>query len=177
MAAHLSLITDTAQRHANEVASGGLGDGFAQRGLADTRRPDKAQDGAAHLGRAGLHREVLDNPLLDLVQAIMIGFQHLFGGHHVVVDLAALFPRDRQHPVQVVAHHGRFRAHRAHGAQLLQFGNGLLPRLLGEPGLLDASLKFGVLVLAVPRLRPAPSGSPSTAHSGSTRAESFPSAA
>src|SRR5215467_5567658 len=46
MAADLGLVTHAAQRHAHEVAAGRLGDRLAQRGLADARWPDQAEDRA-----------------------------------------------------------------------------------------------------------------------------------
>ncbi len=149
VAADFRLVPHAAERHAHEVPPRRPGDRLAQRGLADAGRSDQAQDRPAHLGRARLHRQVLDDPLLDLLQAIVVGFQHLLGRDHVVADLAALLPGDRQHPVEVVAHHRRFRAHRAHGLELLQLRRGLFARFLRQLGLLDLGFEFGVLVLAV----------------------------
>ena len=45
MAADFGFVAHAAERHADELAAGGLGDGHAERGLADTRRSDKAEDG------------------------------------------------------------------------------------------------------------------------------------
>ena len=66
-----------------------------------------------------------------------------------MLDLGLLAPRERQQPVEVVAHDGGFGRHRRHRLQLLQFGVRLLAGLLGELGLLDALLELGGLVAAV----------------------------
>ena len=149
MAADLRLVAHAAQRHANEVATCGLGDRLAERGLADAGRTDEAQDRALHLVDALLDREVLEDALLHLLEAVMIGVENLLGVLQVLDDLGRLAPRNRQQPVEVVAHHRRLGRHRAHRPQLLHFGVGLLPRLLAEAGLLDALLQLGDLVATV----------------------------
>jgi hypothetical protein len=44
MAANLGFVAYAAQRHADELAPGGTCDALAERGLADARGPDQAQD-------------------------------------------------------------------------------------------------------------------------------------
>ena len=56
---NLGLVAHPAQRQANVPATGGAGDGFGQRRLADAGRPDKAQDRSPDLLNQGLHRQVL----------------------------------------------------------------------------------------------------------------------
>ena len=60
-----------------------------------------------------------------------------------------LAPRDRQQPVEVVAHHRRFRRHGAHVAQLLDLGLRLGPRFPGQARLTDALFQLHDLVTAV----------------------------
>src|SRR5215472_6411978 len=55
MAANLRLVANSAERHADEFASRRPGDRFAERGLADARRTDQAQDGPGQLVGALLH--------------------------------------------------------------------------------------------------------------------------
>ena len=177
MAADLGLVTHAAQRHAHEVAAGGARHRLAERGLADPRRADQAQDRALHLLHALLDGEVFEDALLDLLQPEMVGVEHPLGALDVALDLGALLPGDRQQPVEVVAHHRRLGRHRAHAAQLLQLRHRLVVGFLGELGLVDLVLELGHLVACRPRPRRAPSGSPSAARSGSTRAASSPSGA
>jgi hypothetical protein len=49
--ADLGLVTHAAQRHAHEFAPGRLGDGPAERGLADAGRSDEAEDRPLQLVR------------------------------------------------------------------------------------------------------------------------------
>jgi hypothetical protein len=74
--ADLGLVSHAAQRHADELAAGRLGDRLAERGLADARRADEAEDRALELAGARLHREVLDDALLDLLEAVVVVVQH-----------------------------------------------------------------------------------------------------
>jgi hypothetical protein len=71
---------------------GRLGDRLAERGLADAGRADEAQDRALQLVRRALHGEILDDALLDLLQAVVIGVEHLLGDRQIVLDLAGRLP-------------------------------------------------------------------------------------
>ena len=96
-----------------------------------------------------LHGQVFQNPLLDLLQAVVIGVEDFLGQPDVLFDPGPFLPRDRQHPVQVVADHGGFGRHRRHGFQLFQLAQGLFPCFLGKLGFLDFLLDFGGFVAAV----------------------------
>ena len=112
MATDLRLVAHAAERHADELAARGLRDRLAERGLADTRRADKAQDRPGELVRAALYREILDDAVLDLVEAEVIGVEDLLRKTQVLLHLRALAPGQREHPVEVVAHDRGFRRHR-----------------------------------------------------------------
>ena len=146
MAADLGFVPDSAERDAHELPARRLGDGLAQRCLADPGRTDQAEDGALERAGARLHRQVLQDALLDLLQAIVVVLED--GLRAVQVDRPGLrlAPRDGQEPVEVVPDHGGFRGHRAHRPQLLQLGVGLGAGLLGQAGALDALFQLGQLV-------------------------------
>ncbi len=150
MAADLRLVPHAAQRHAHVVAAGGARHRLTQRRLPHARRAHEAQDRPLHLAHALLHREVLEDALLHFLQAEVVGIQDLLGSPDVALDFSAPVPRDRQKPVEVVAHHGRLRRHRAHGAQLLHLADRLVARFLGELRLVDALLELGQFVAALP---------------------------
>ncbi len=76
MAPDLGFVTHATKAHAHEFATGGLGDRLAKRRLANAVRADEAEDRTRELVRAALHREILDDPVLDLVEAVMIGIEH-----------------------------------------------------------------------------------------------------
>src|SRR5581483_7742804 len=100
MAAHFGFITHAAERHADELAPGGLGDAHAQRRLADARRSDEAEDGAFGIFYELTHGEEFEDALLDLLQAIVIFVQRLLGDINVANFLGALLPRHGQEPVE-----------------------------------------------------------------------------
>ncbi len=72
MAANLGLVAHAAERLADELAPRRLGDRLAEAGLADAGRPDEAQDRPLQLVGARLHREIFDDPVLDLLERIMV---------------------------------------------------------------------------------------------------------
>ena len=75
--ADFRLVAHAAKRHAHELAARGLGDRLAERGLADARRTDEAQDRALHLAGALLHGEIFEDALLDLLEPVMIVVEDL----------------------------------------------------------------------------------------------------
>ena len=149
MAADLRFVAHAAERHAHELAAGRLGDRLAERGLADAGRADEAEDRAGQLVGALLHGEIFDDALLDLVEAEVVGVEERLRGRQVLLDLRLLLPRNRQQPVEVVAHHRRLGRHRRHLPQLLQLAERLVARFLGQLGLLDAVLELGHFVRAL----------------------------
>src|SRR4029453_14556590 len=72
VAADLRLVVDAAEAHPDELAAHGPRDRLAKRRLADAGRPDEREDRAADLVREGADREVLQDPLLDLLQAVVV---------------------------------------------------------------------------------------------------------
>jgi hypothetical protein len=136
-------------RQADELPSRRLGDRAAERGLAHAGRADQAQDRALEVARALLHGQVLQDPLLDLLQAVVVLVQDALGLLEVDRLGLGLAPRDGQQPVEVVPHDRGLGRHRAHVLELLQLALGLGPRLLRQLGLTDALLEFDDLVAGV----------------------------
>ena len=152
MAADLGLIAHAAEGHAHELAVGGARDALAERGLADARRTDQAEDRALELLDALLHGEILHDALLHLLQPVVILVEYLLGAGDVLQDLGALLPRHLDQPVDVVAHHGGFRRHGRHHLQLVELAGGLLPRLFRHAGARDLLLELGDLVATLVHL-------------------------
>jgi len=76
----------------------------------------------------------------------MVFVEHLLGEREIALDLRAIAPRQRQHPVEIVAHDGRLGRHRRHRPQLLHLRLALLAGVLGKLRLLDAILDLRQLV-------------------------------
>ena len=144
--AYLGLVTHAAQRHAHELAVRRPRNALPQRGLAHAGRADQTQDRALERLHALLDGQVLDDALLDLVEAEVVLVEHPLGRRDVVLDLGALLPRDLHQPVDVVAHHGRLGRHRRHELELRELGARLVPGFLRHAGACDALLELGDLV-------------------------------
>ena len=142
MAANFGLVAHAAERHADELAIGCLGDRLAERGLADARGADQAEDRCLDLVDALLHGEILDDPFLDLVQAIVIDIQYLFSLAQILADARLLAPRQADQRLDEIADDGRFGRHRRHQAQLLQLALRLGQAFLAHAGGLDLLVQF-----------------------------------
>jgi hypothetical protein len=59
-----------------------------------------------------LHGEIFDDALFDLLQAEVVAVENLLRELEVLLDLGLLAPRDREQPVEIVAHHRGLGGHR-----------------------------------------------------------------
>src|SRR4051812_36377328 len=147
VAADLGLVAHAAERLADEPAAGGVGDRAGERGLADAGRADQAQDRAALARHEGLDGEVLEDALLDLLEAVMLGLEDGLGLVDVVAVLGLVLPRQGDHPVEVVAHDRRLGGRRRHLLQLLELLEAAVLGLLAHLLRLDLRLELVELVL------------------------------
>ncbi len=95
MAADLGLVAHAAERHAHELAAGGARDRLAERGLADARRADEAEDRPLQLADQALHRQVLEDALLHLLEPVVVLLEDLLRLLDVELVLGVLVPRER----------------------------------------------------------------------------------
>ena len=147
MAANLGLVAHAAQRKPHELAPRGLGDRHAQRSFAHARRPDEAQDRSLGILHQLPHGEKLQDALLDLFQAVVVGVQNLFREVDGARFLRPLLPRHRQQPVDVVAAHGGLGRHGRHGFELFQLLDALVEHVLGHARGLDLLAQLVELAL------------------------------
>ena len=158
VAADLGLVADAAERHADELPPGRARDRLADRGLAGARRADQRQDdaraavvGDAPLGAQLAHGQVLGDALLHVLEAGVVGVEHLARVHRIEPLLGALRPRHGDQPVEVGADHRRLAGLVAHPLQPAELALGLLAHGVGHPGLGDLGavlLGDGRVVLA-----------------------------
>ena len=137
MAADLRLVVDAAEAHAHELAAHGPRDALAERRLADAWRPDEGQDGAADGVRQGAHREVLEDALLDLLQAVVVLVEDAGGLLDVEVVLRGDVPRQPDQPVDVGADDPHLRRRRRDAAHAVDLLDRPCLDLLRHAGLLD----------------------------------------
>ena len=108
VAADVRLVADAAQAHAGILAVQGPGDALADAGLAGTGGADKAEDGAGLLFFEVHHGDLLDDALLDLLQAEMILLQDRL--RLVEVDLLGVlvFPGEAGDKIKIIVEHTGF---------------------------------------------------------------------
>ena len=119
VAADLGLVAHAAERQAHELAPGRARDALPSEVLPTPGGPTKQRTGPL-IFRQRLHREVLEDALLDLFEAVVILFEDPLGLLEVELLLGLLVPGQREDPVDVVAHDGRLGAHRVHHLELLE---------------------------------------------------------
>ena len=143
VAANLGLVADASQRHADELPSGRPGDRLADRGLAGAGRADQGQDrprptliADLALGPQLAHRDVLGDPVLDVLEARVVCVQDLARVVRIEALSRALAPRNRQEPVEVGPDH-RGLARLAHPLQSAELSLGLIAHLVRHPRFVD----------------------------------------
>ena len=152
MTADFRFIAHAAKRHTNVFPSGRFGDGLTQRGFTYPRRSHQTKDWPLDFVHPALNREIFKDAILHALQAIVIGIEDLLGLTQVFFDLTARIPRHLHHPVDVATHDGRFRRHRRHHLQLLQFRFGFFFRLFRHFRRVDLTLQRFVFVRGVVHL-------------------------
>ena len=137
VAADLGLVANAAERHAHELAAHRPGDRFAEAGLADAGRPDEGDDrsfatrGADPVGVWSLvdaavvaqlaGGEELDDAVLHVAEAVVIGVEHRSCFDEVELVLAALAPRQFEDAIEPRAHPGVLRGLFAHPLEPIEF--------------------------------------------------------
>ena len=144
MAADLGLVAHAAERHADELAAERPRDRLADRGLAGAGRPDERQDRARALVRLDpallaqlAHGDVLDDPVLDVLEPRVVGVEHLARVRGIEPLLRALAPRHGEEPVEVVADHRGLGRAVALALEPAELALRLLAHRLGQLGLLE----------------------------------------
>ena len=145
VAADLGLVVHAAQADAHELAAQRAGDALAERRLAHARRADEAQDRAAALRVELAHRQVLEDALLDLLEAVVVVVEDAARPLDVDGLRVELRPGQRDQPVEVGAHHRVLAARLGHPLEALQLLARVLLDLRRHAGLRDGFAELGHL--------------------------------
>ena len=137
MPTNLGFVAYAAERHADKASAERLCDGAPEGGLADTWRPNQAENGPANRANLSQHGDVIEDAILHFLETVVIAVQH--GARLLDVDgiVAACRPRQAQRPVQPATSHRRIGRHGRGASKLPQFplraqGNGLRQSALGD---------------------------------------------
>ena len=184
VAADLRLVADAAEGDPDELPAHGAGHGLAERGLADPGRPRQRQDGAATapaddaeplVGAALAHGQVLDDAVLDVVEAGVVGVEHRPRARRCRRSPRSARSRGCRGRCPARCGSSRSRATGRRSAPACRPPQRGLPDLLGQVGRLDAGAVV-VLLGGRPRrsARPAPCGPRRAAGAAGTRAAASP---
>ena len=153
MAADLGLVAHAAQREAHELASERAGDGLAERGLADAGRPDEAEDRPLHVVLQLAHGQVLEDALLHLLEAVVVGVEDLPARVlDVEVVLGTLRPGQVRDPVEVGARDRVLAGGGGDGLQAVELLVGDLLHVGRQPRLLEPLGQLVELLLLLAHL-------------------------
>ncbi len=107
---------------ATVVTGGGVGGVARGRGCGGRGRVARLRGRPRSLALPELlDGEVLDDPLLDLVEIVVVFVEHATRLDGIEAILGRLVPRDVQHPVDVGADHLVFRRRRGHALEAVDF--------------------------------------------------------
>src|SRR5439155_13282419 len=101
MTADLGFVANAADRDARELALERACDRLAERRLADPGRADEAEDLARGVIAKLRDGEVLDDPLLHLLEVVVVLVEDLARAIEIEVVLRGLAPRQGRDPVEV----------------------------------------------------------------------------
>ena len=181
VAADLGLVAYAAEGDPDEVAAEGACDGLAERGLADPGRAGECEHGAGAAtagdleparGATGAHGEVLDDPVLHVLQAGVVGVEDAPGLLDVGGVVGADAPGELEHGVEPGADPAGLGRRVGGALELVGLAQRCLADRLGQVGGLDAAT--GSRRRPRPRPRRAPCGSRRAAGAAGTRAGSCP---
>ena len=148
--ADLDLVAHAAEGEPHELAADGPRDGLAEGGLADAGGPTKQDRPTVVLQLAD--REVLEDALLDLVEAVVVRIEDEARVLDVEVVVALLRPGKIGDPVEVGARDGVLGARRRDRLQPVQLLLRDLVDLRGQARLLEPLLQLVELLLLLAEL-------------------------
>ena len=147
VALDLRLIAHPTHGEAEEGAPQGSGNGLADRGLADPRRPRQTDDRTAPatvtggVGRQLADRQELEDPLLDVLQTVVIAIQPPLRASQVHRLRLGIGPGQRRDGLQVVAGYHELGRTGVHQREFLQLVVGALLDLAAQLQLVERFLQ------------------------------------
>src|SRR4051794_26418381 len=155
MSADLRFVMDATEAHADELAAHRSRDALAKARLADARRSDEGKDRASDLVGEGPHGEVLEDPLLDLLEAVVVLIEDPGSLLDVELIVGRHVPRQTDQPVDVGPDDTDLRRGRrdpAHPVDLLDRPGLDLVRHAGRFDLLAKLVDLGLLGIVLAEL-------------------------
>ena len=120
MTADFCFITHAAQRNAGKFALNSLGNTACQAGFAYARRSYQTQNRSACAFGQRTYCQILQNALLNLLQAVVVIIKNSLRLIQVKIILGEFAPRQCQQRVNIGADYRSLRRHRRHVRQTSQ---------------------------------------------------------
>ena len=120
MTADFRFITHTAQRNAGKFTLNSLGNTACQTGLAYARRSYQTQNRSACAFGQCTYCQILQNALLNLLQAVVVIIKNSLSLIQVKIILGKFAPRQCQQRINIGADYRSLRRHRRHFRQTSQ---------------------------------------------------------
>src|SRR6185436_10243359 len=139
-------VAHPTQRHADELSPEGAGNRTAEGSLADSGRADEAEDLAVEAPNERHDGDEVEDSVLDLVEAVVIGVQNSAGVRNVEDLVGALAPWDGDDPVDEIAGDCELGRHWRHTAQLSKLAQRSLLDDLRQRFLPNLGLELGEIV-------------------------------
>ena len=140
------FVPDAAQAHPHKFPVHRLGDRLHDAGLSHAGGSHEAEDRALHVLLHPENRQILDDPLLHLLQAVMLPVQDFTGPVQVQVVLRHFAPGQVQNPVDIGFRNHILRTSGGDPAQPVDLFFAFRPGFLAQRGLLHP-LPVSVLIL------------------------------
>ena len=130
MALDFGLITHPAQGYAHKPSPGRPGNGPPKRCLSNARRTNQTEDRPLYIPDEMLHCQVLDDPLLYLIQAEMIFLKDPLRPKDIFLVFRHVFPWQGEEPVDITPDYRGLGAHRRHHLKPAHFIERLFEHIL-----------------------------------------------
>ncbi len=142
MPADLGVVADTSEGDPDQRSTQGLGDAPSEGGLADAGGAGEAEDRTALAGGELADAEVLEHPLLDPLEPVVLLVEEGAGLRKFEAwgALGGGAPGEARQPVEVGPGGLGLGALPVHPPEAAEFSIGSGPRLGGQLGLLEAAL-------------------------------------
>ena len=143
MTANFGFIANAAERHPHVVAADRASDRASETGLTDAWRADKTDDRRAQFVAGEFaYGDVLDDAVLDLVEAVVIFVEDLARRFQAEVVFRFDRPGQLGQPFEIGADHTDLGRHRVLLLESFDLGECLLLHFLGHPARFDLVAHF-----------------------------------
>ena len=149
MPTDFGFISNTTERHPNELPTCGTSDRLTERSFSNAWGTDETDNRAFQVFDELQNSEVLKHIFLRFLQAVMVLIQDAFSLRKMELMFSAVLPRQREYPIDISADNAGFSRLRWNLCKPLQFLECFFFSFFGHPGvfhLLPKLINFGNVI-------------------------------